>query len=217
MRSTLTSPGAILSRLELASEEGWALKLRVSDGTELEGIVALSEDASTVEVLTGAAVARLRSGSPAHASITGPQGALSFYSGVLGVKPDGCVLLELPGVVRVVDSRDIDRKPLSEEANVRVIVPMGEDRHATFEVVDLSTRGFSFRAPTKLYHLAKDQRVELRLKVPGSRSLRLTVTVRNLRRDPQVAGSRLIGVRVEAGPEDLARHVAEALSRGVAA
>jgi len=203
----------VLARLEVASDEGWALKLRVSDGTELHGIVGLSEDRSAVEVLTGQAVAKLRIGAPAHASITGPQGALSFYSGVVAVRPDGRVELELPRVVRVVDSRGLDRKPLDEDANVRVVVPLGAT-DGVFEVVDLSSDGLSFRVPTSVYELARDQRIKVRLKVPGSRSLRMTVTVRNLRRDPLVSGSRLVGARVEAGPDDLAQHVAEALGRG---
>jgi hypothetical protein len=203
----------VLARLEVASDEGWALKLRVSDGTELHGIVGLPEDRSTVDVLTDQTVVKLHIGAPAHVSITGPNGALSFYSGVVEIKPDGRVLLELPRVVRVVDSRGLDRQALGEADNVRVVVPLGQ-LDGVFEVVELSSQGLSFRVPTSVHHLAKDQRVKVRLKVPGSRSLRMTVTVRNLRWDPQVAGSRLVGARVEAGPEDLAQYVAEALGRG---
>ncbi len=213
MRSTLTSPSAIQARLEQASEEGWAARIRVSDGTELSGIVSLSDDGARVEVLTGQAVARLRSGAPAHASLTGPEGGLSFYSGVMGVHNDGRVELELPRVVRVVDTRDLDRKPLDQGCNVKLVVPLG-DQDGRFEVVDLSPQGLSFRVPTTCYALARHQRLEVRLQVPGSRSLRLTVTVRNLRRDPRVSGSRLVGAQVDAGPSDLAQHVADAIRRG---
>ncbi len=212
MRSTLTSPGAVLARLEVASDEGWTIKLRVSDGVEVHGIIALSEERDVIEIVTEAELPPMREGAPAHASVTGHQGALSFYSGVVQVLPNGRLEMELPRVVRVVDSRGLDRQPLAESDNVQVVVPLDENV-GVFEVVDLSSHGLSFRVPTGLHQLAKDQRVKVRLKVPGARSLRMTLTVRNLRRDPQVSGSRLIGAEVNSGPEDLAKHVAEALGR----
>lgn len=212
MRSTLTSPGAILARLQIASEEGWALELRVSDGTVMSGIVSLEDEGASLFLVTGQAVSRLRIGAPAHASIIGPEGAVSFYSGVVAAHPDGRVDLEIPRVLRVVDTRDPSRKPVDGRDHVHVVVPL-DQRDVTFEVVDLSTRGLSFRVPAQLHQIVKDQRVRLRLKVPGARSLRMIVTVRNLRRDPQVSGSRLVGARVEVGPQDLAGHVAEALKR----
>ena len=121
MRSTLSSPSAVLARLEVASDEGGALKLRVSDGTELHGIVGLPEDRSTVDLLTDQTVVKLRIGAPAHVSITGPNGALSFYSGVVEIKPDGRVLLELPRVVRVfgVPGREEQVAARAEEAEAQ--------------------------------------------------------------------------------------------------
>ena len=210
MRSTLTSPGAVLARLEVASDEGWAVKLRVSDGTEVCGVIALSDERDAIVIRVEGDLPPMREGAPAHASVTSAQGALSFYSGIVQVRSDGLLEVELPRVVRVVDSRGLDRQPLAQHANVQVVVPL-EENDGIFEVVDLSSHGLSFRVPTGLHQLAKDQRMKVRLKIPGARSLRMTLTVRNLRRDPQVSGSRLIGAEVDSGPDDLAKHVAEAL------
>jgi hypothetical protein len=210
MRFTITNASAIYGRLVQACDEGWAVQIRLANGIKANGIVALSADLESLEVLTGRAVSKLRSGSVVHASISGPDGALSFYSEFKQIGRNGCLIMDIPRVVRIEDSRCLDRSALDERSNVHVIVPLGEQEQ-TFEVVDLSSRGLSFRVPTKLYKLNKDQRVRLRLAVPGSPVLRMIVTVRNLRRDPQVAGSRLVGARVEVGPKDLVSHVAKAL------
>ena len=126
--------------------------------------------------------------------------------------PRGELHLELPQIVRVVDNRVRGRRALGDSVNVCVVVPLGE-AVAVFKVVDLSAGGFSFRVPRQFFQVDPNERLKLRLKIPGCRSVRLRVIVRNLRRDPQAAGYRLIGVEVEMGPDDLVGHVTEALDR----
>ncbi|GEM_PF-2557335 len=190
VHTTELSPIAIHAALECAAASKWSATLTGPAGWRAPGLLAPPDATGRLPFMNPwGLLSALPIGTAVRVDLQGDVGSLSFYTQTRGTDGRGRWLLEMPTIIQITEHRedmrlDVDPGALSLEHPV----------HGSFEVVDLSARGVSVRAPAAVAEQLGDGATCL-LHVPGRDPIPVELELRNARRAPGQPLMRIVGTR----------------------
>jgi hypothetical protein len=190
LHTTELSPLAIHAALECAAASKRLATLTGPAGWRAHGILASPDATGRLPFLNPRSpLSALPIGTAVRVDLQGNAGNVSFYTQTRGTDGQGRWLLEVPTVIQVSERRADTRLDVFPGA-----LSLEHPAHGTFEVVDLSPRGLSFRAPFGLVdQLGENTRFVLQ--VPVGDPIPVDLGVRNMRRAPGQPLMRIVGTR----------------------
>jgi len=190
VHTTELSPIAIHAALECAAASKWQATMTGPAGWRAPGIVAPPDPTGRLPFLNPwGLLSALPIGTAVRVDLQGDSGGVSFYTQTRGTDGQGRWLLEVPTVIQVTELRDEMRLDVDPGT-----LSLEHPEHGTFEVVDLSARGVSFRAPSKLIDALGESTMFV-LHVPGGDPIPVELGVRSVRRAPGQPLMRIVGTR----------------------
>jgi hypothetical protein len=203
MKITLTHPIAIATRLLGRESVGRNARLKAVGNIRLNGVMGPARQDQRLSFIPDqAASQKLKADAPIHVTVYDCDESMAFYTSIDHITASGHLLLRFPSSIQVQNHRQEVRQTIERHECVRIGFTDGQ-RSLSFQVVDISNQGLSFRFRSRELVMTRGDKLTARLTAPGLTAYITNISVRFVRKDRRLQDGWIAGAQVIHPPPEL--------------